>query len=61
MFGSGAGTVVKQALGRRGSVAHDSTELAESPTEEENVDTLRKVPKPTRRLVHMTSTPSVEV
>ena len=52
VFGSGAGAVVKQALGRRASTTHDSVDAAESPTEEGNVATLDKVPKATRRLLN---------
>ena len=44
VFGSGAGTIVKQALGRRGSLTNTDLELSESPTEEYHA-TLNEVPK----------------
>ena len=53
VFGSGAGAVVKNALGRRASVTSGGVVPAESPTEDEATGTFKGVPKATRRLVKL--------
>ena len=68
VFGSGAGSVVKQALARRGSLTnYEGHELtgsfgdSPSPTEEYETGTLKSVPKATRRLVHIHDTAPADV
>ena len=54
VFGSGAGTYVKQALGRRSSITETASDSDEGHNPAEgNAVVLNDIPKPTKRLMHM--------